>query len=502
MNKKLIILFFSITIVLLSINSFRIYHSIDIFSKNQYENYANELTSITLDIKKTADTIYSNSINNEKVIEIFKKAHISNEKEKSIIRNTLYNTLKNSYKIFTIAGIQQLHFHLPNNESFLRFHKPKKFGDDLTKIRDSVNYVNKHKKPTIGFEEGRIFNGYRFVYPLFDEKKTHIGSAEVSISLLSFKETFQKTKNLQLDYILSKEIVLSKVFDSELQNYVEYSFLKDFLIQTTLKKSNENNFKNLFNIDVFLKDTDISNNLTPIKEQIHHKFIDNKLIVMYFIPLLNDFNKKKVGYKVIVEESHYSEYYSSSVIISYIVFFIMAVLISYILKEKIKFEDETYTDPLTKLYNRKYYLKQFTKQIKKLQNEDTPFSIILCDIDSFKAINDTFGHNIGDEVLKDIGKLFNSMFRRDDIRCRVGGEEFLIIFPQLTLAKAVELAESLRENVEKNLNTIEDKTITISLGVTEAKKTDTADSLFKRIDEFLYISKNDGRNRVTSDSEN
>lgn len=126
------------------------------------------------------------------------------------IREELYIALIHNYENFKNYGIQQLHFHLPNNDSFLRFHAPKIYGDNLTNIRESVKFVNTNKIPIIGFEEGRIFNGYRYVYPLFDENKIHIGSVEISSSLLYFKKVFENNNNSHIDYILKKEVVEKK----------------------------------------------------------------------------------------------------------------------------------------------------------------------------------------------------------------------------------------------------------------------------------------------------
>lgn len=504
-----IILAFVLCIVLFILNTFRILDVIQTFNENQYNNYEIELLTITTNVKKVSDALYLSTINVPTIIDIFKNAHQSNDIEKNIIREKLYNTLKNNYEIFKVVGIQQLHFHLPNNDSFLRFHKPKKFGDNLTKIRESVRYVNENKKPIFGFEEGKIFNGYRFVYPLFDENKIHIGSVEISASLLSFKKVFQKTNKLQLDYILTKETVLNKVFESQLQNYLNYNSLKDFLIQTTLKENNDRNYQNDYQIDMFMDDKEIKQNILPIKKQFYCKIIDYKIYNIYFIPLLNDFTKKGVGYAVVFGESDYIKYFYKNIIISYSVFFFLSILISYILyrnqrsliekKEKDKFREEAYTDPLTQLCNRKFYSENLSEDIKKFKRYGTNFSVILCDIDHFKSINDNYGHNIGDKVLKEISNLLKSSFRSSDRVCRIGGEEFVILLPQLNVEQSLVLAEKIRCSVEKNLKTIEDKTITISLGVTEIKKSDTEDSIFKRVDEYLYQSKSNGRNMITSD---
>ena len=140
------ILFF---IILTVLNTLRINQELDSYNEVQYNSHLTKLETITTNVNNLSNSLFDNLVNIPTVIKIFKNAHISNDEEKGIIRKKLYDNLKNQYSRFTQYGVQQLHFHLPNNDSFLRFHKPKKFGDNLTNIRESVKYVNEYKKPTI-----------------------------------------------------------------------------------------------------------------------------------------------------------------------------------------------------------------------------------------------------------------------------------------------------------------------------------------------------------------
>jgi len=154
--------------------------SLFIFIYREKENrIANYLTEKTNDFqiqyntiynfyKQSSQNIFNVIINKPSVIFILEYLQYGqNLNEKDTIRQKLYEHLKTDYKYLTTLGIKQLHFHLPNNESFLRFHKPELYGDDLTNIRYSVKYVNKFKKPIDGLEEGRVIHGFRFVFPLF-----------------------------------------------------------------------------------------------------------------------------------------------------------------------------------------------------------------------------------------------------------------------------------------------------------------------------------------------
>lgn len=164
-----------------------------------------------------------------------------------------------------------------------------------------------------------------------------------------------------------------------------------------------------------------------------------------------------------------------------------------------KLLDQTYTDYLTKLNNRKSYIENIDKLTSQYKRYKTAFSVIMYDIDNFKQINDTYGHNIGDDVLVQISQLIKSHIRDTDYIFRIGGEEFIILLTETPIDKAKLVSEKIRYSVENDLKTIKDKKITISIGVTEVKDGDTEDSIFKRVDKLLYKSKNNGKNIVTFD---
>ncbi len=159
------------------------------------------------------------------------------------------------------------------------------------------------------------------------------------------------------------------------------------------------------------------------------------------------------------------------------------------------FKNQAIKDELTRIFNRRYFRDILLRELKKFKRYGKKFSLVMFDIDHFKKINDTYGHVVGDSVLKELTNLIYKNIRQTDIFCRVGGEEFVIIAIFTELDEAVNLAEKLRKQVE-NFNFNEVGKVTISLGVTEVKKEDTFDSLTTRVDTALYNAKNNGRNRV------
>ena len=155
------------------------------------------------------------------------------------------------------------------------------------------------------------------------------------------------------------------------------------------------------------------------------------------------------------------------------------------------------TDQLTKLFNRRKMHEELDKEYKRASRYKNPFSIIMFDIDFFKKINDTFGHQAGDAVLSELSHLVKKIIRATDVASRWGGEEFLILCPETNLNQASILAEKIRSNVE-NYNFPVDKTVTVSIGVSEFRKDSSIENIIEQADERLYKAKNSGRNKVVA----
>lgn len=156
-------------------------------------------------------------------------------------------------------------------------------------------------------------------------------------------------------------------------------------------------------------------------------------------------------------------------------------------------------DPLTGLLNRRFLDEYVTKQIAQAKHSKTSIVFIMIDVDNFKRLNDSYGHDIGDHVLSLLGKLFTSLVREGDLACRYGGEEFLLVLPHCTLDNAREIAETIRGEASKMKVTVKNNliNITISLGVSGYPKNGASlHELIETADKALYIAKNQGKNKV------
>lgn len=173
------------------------------------------------------------------------------------------------------------------------------------------------------------------------------------------------------------------------------------------------------------------------------------------------------------------------------------VLESEITNKTAELKKLTYVDFLTNAKNRKAYKEKIEEFLSLYHRYHTPFSMAIFDIDDFKQINDNYGHRVGDNVLIGITKLVQSHIRENDLLFRIGGEEFALLFAQTSLDDAKIVVEKIRHAIEKDLKTVENKTITVSIGLSEVHKEDNEDMLYKRVDTLLYHSKENGKNRVS-----
>jgi len=165
---------------------------------------------------------------------------------------------------------------------------------------------------------------------------------------------------------------------------------------------------------------------------------------------------------------------------------------------------ENVTDSLTSIYNRRYLEQRLSEEVDRAARYQAPLSVMMLDIDHFKSINDTWGHQAGDKILSEFRELIKSSVRVSDIVARYGGEEFLILAPSTDAEAAYNLAERIRENTEKhnfeiNGSDLEKRSVsvTVSAGVAQlAAHGITGDQLVKFADEALYRAKHSGRNCV------
>jgi two-component system cell cycle response regulator len=162
------------------------------------------------------------------------------------------------------------------------------------------------------------------------------------------------------------------------------------------------------------------------------------------------------------------------------------------------------TDALTGLFNRRYMESHLSTLVEQAATRGKPLTVLVLDIDFFKAINDTHGHDAGDDVLREFALRIRKSIRGIDLACRYGGEEFVIVMPETNITVATMVAERLRRRIatepfviQQGARTVD---VTISIGIAALGENDEAVSVLKRADQALYRAKRDGRNRVVPDA--
>ena len=159
-------------------------------------------------------------------------------------------------------------------------------------------------------------------------------------------------------------------------------------------------------------------------------------------------------------------------------------------------------DPLTNLANRRFINMRLHTMLKEYQDSNLPFGVLMCDIDGFKSVNDTFGHDVGDRVLCMVARTFQAVVRKTDLVGRWGGDEMVCIFPEVNQAGLLAISEKLRHMAGAARLDLENVSVfvRISGGCTLVNETDNVESVMKRADALMYKSKFSGGNRVTSDN--
>ncbi|WP_130536438.1 diguanylate cyclase [Thiomicrorhabdus indica] len=273
-------------------------------------------------------------INKQSVIDLMEQAY-NGEQSKAFVRQELQNLLNEDYEVLRGGNLRQLHFHLRNNESLLRMHRPAKFGDNLTGIRKTVEYVNRTYQAIHGFEEGRIFNGYRYIFPITQHAGTpseqHLGSVEVSFSPYAIAQDFAKTFGINSEFIIKKSVVEEKVFESERDNYIQclfpnYAFDRE--MQAKLKSG-----AHCANIDnQFVDIGKLENQIDKGKVFSVESFDGQKLFTL--IPLSNPVTDKVVATYILVDQNDALQNIKSHYLLMYLIgLVIIALTLAFVFKE-------------------------------------------------------------------------------------------------------------------------------------------------------------------------
>ncbi len=624
------ILFASVSLVFYTILAISYKKEKEEFYKQHNFAVSKEMDVIREKYKVIASFMYQTIIDHAEIIPIMQDAY-GDTVTKENARKRLYSLLVRHYRYFVSKGIRQLHFHLKNNESFLRFHRPGRYGDNLTGIRQTVEWVNTNHLPVEGFEEGRIYNGFRYVFPITDGNSStmkHLGSVETSFSATSFIREFGRLYNAKLGFVIDKHVVDNKVFTNERTNYV-MSPMSDFYYEGSTKEELEREFRHIetqkldhiqlaevdrriYKGEIFTVSSSDEKTLftfIPLHNPVTGKVVaaiilqtqNNTLlthkynyIIIFIIGIvlfllatifvyreylskillrnlslktrrildtqksiivitngreIYDVNKRfldffgygtlqdfKKDYKCVChlfiehgkyfdlrdvpEGTSWVEYlqhipdkdrvvlirdksgieYSMAISYDYYeneYYVVTFNDVSGTIQERNMLQNKVMADPLTGAYNREFFNSNIERIIYETEKHSMMLGIIYFDIDHFKRVNDTYGHDVGDYVLRELVKRVKESVRESDYLIRWGGEEFIILISVDTNREVRRAAEHLRSMIE-HLKLEHIGRATCSFGTTLFDyKHEDVHSAIKRADDALYLSKTNGRNRVT-----
>lgn len=297
MKIRLLLLFVLSSILIIGLTFFYIE-----YDKNRH------LEKVTKDYVKAYNTVYNDEKDLSYVIlkNFLDLGNIQNrlynfdklpKNMQDYIREVTYKELQERYNNYKFLGIRQVHIHLPDNTSFLRMHLPQKFGDNLTGIRPTVEYVNKNKKEIDSFEEGRVQYGLRFVYPIFRDD-IHVGSIEISFGAYALISKLINEYGVLSNFFIKKSIVNKKTFSFSNTRYISSQhedFYLDKEIVDKLKEVSKKDYVNLLPPKKTINQIrEIGIGVTPASI-----YVDSFNSIITVIPIFNKLTKENIGFLTI-----------------------------------------------------------------------------------------------------------------------------------------------------------------------------------------------------------
>jgi len=409
-------------------------------------------------------------------------------------KKALFETINPSWQLLHSENpyVKRMHFHRPDGRSLLRVHLPNKFDDKIAERRPMLRKIHTEHQPLSVVEMGSRGLFYRVVEPIFDGDK-YIGAVELGFSMEFVMNALRNLLDVEVFLFVSRE-ALSKS-DKRVKSSSPQS---DYVLWASEPG-------NLYKLKDFPAVLDFNTHTT---EKDHGG--ETYLLHKEYMPIIEGspevimvFSQNLTPY---IEER--TLFLWATIAITVAVLLIMVITLRLTLtplltrleqtNEKLlnKVDEVTQlsiTDTLTQIYNRKHFNASLTEENSMAERYGNTFAIIMFDIDNYKKINDTYGHQIGDQVMIEIVSIVSQNIRDSDLFSRWGGDEFMIILPHQTIADGYHIADKLCQSINDHSFKHNDN-VTISCGVSEFRKGDNEERLIQRLDHNLYMAKQAGRN--------
>ncbi|MGX9365151.1 diguanylate cyclase [Desulfoplanes sp. PS50] len=434
------------------------------------------------------------------------------------IRTALFESVRHSWDVMhDNYDVRQLHFHFgPGSTSFLRVHKPDKYGDNMDHVRYTIVDANALLKPTRGFETGRVYSGIRGVVPVFvtnpeSGEELHVGALEAGTSFSFLLDVLSESVATEFAVLLTDDHVKKNMWNAFVADrfgpfsragslFIEDSTrplgLTKNLLDKALSKGKGSDSGTLDCGMVELNGLHYQVALFSLRD--YRGKLQPELPDVGSVLAWRDITPRWTAFKARVRDNIIIAVGSLIILQALLIMgwhFGSKRLREIIDEQTAELENLATRDQLTGILNRWKLEEYFTREINRHHRYDSVFSVIMFDLDHFKNVNDTWGHDVGDTVLKEVVAKTGEKIRETDIFARWGGEEFLLLLPETTMNVAGKVAERIRSTMEQTV--INDTlTVTLSLGVVQHEQGETMDETIKRADDCLYEAKDGGRNRV------
>ncbi|RDH84775.1 MAG: hypothetical protein DIZ80_04730 [endosymbiont of Galathealinum brachiosum] len=418
-----------------------------------------------------------------------------------LYRQKLFDELNDGWGEMTRAfNLRQLHYHLgPGSTSFLRVHKPEKYGDNMDDIRHIIIAANDDKKSHTGFEIGRVYSGLRAASPIsvidpVTHKAVHVGVLEIGTSFDKIIPKIQSSYKTNIAILLLREQTNKNVWSQLHKQYDLVKACENLYIESTSSSS----------IHEVLSRSEIDcgntyNDVSVIE-------IDERYISAYFFPLrdfqgennsaLPDIGKVLIWDDVTEQISEFNDNVLLNLLYAVTGLLIVELFLYFIFRYEMRLSAMAMYDTLTGLPNRRYFNDYAGHAISQANRDNGKIAFLYIDLDGFKAINDNISHKAGDMVLIAIAERAKELTRKNELMFRLGGDEFCMVLQNFGTRESVSvIAQRLINRCSEDI-AIGDLNVNVGMSIGIAVYPDHATTLEKIVslaDKAMYVVKNNNK---------
>lgn len=443
-QNKLIFLFIAIVAAVMIFENMIFIQASYKYKEAYYDSVRRNLsqtTALVIDSYHGMSGLVIQDILTEETVDLVARARDADEQERQILRQQLLSKYAEFYEEMKTIGFRQFHFHLPGAVSFLRFHNPELYGDDLSGIRETVEAAQDTGKPVVGFEEGRIFNGYRFVYPIFSGSEL-VGSVEASISYQTVDNLAGDVTGYHALFMVQEAVVESRTFEEESGHYFAMESFPGFMVETlTLDLEGMIDYLGLDEDTFALINRQVGENIASgmyDEWELNIHDFDQKTIFTVVQPIEN-FSGETIAFNIyygLEPAFHETTANDRFTIVATYLLNVMIMLAMFLLFLRMSRQRDNETNFLNR--------QRFNQLLS------TPFNgpdraLILVELERIEEIRSLFGHIIFTETIGQVANLLRSCLTKTDIPYRLDQGILAIHAEGADRSQAEEKAQRIRK---------------------------------------------------------